>query len=945
MRKRYFKGIVMVVLFIFMFNINTTLIAEAIDKKSDELILNIENPEENHNLTGDFFIKGHAISEVGIKKIWVQIDDKEEKEVKYGLERKDIQNKYPNNINSLNSGYEITISGIEAGKHKINVFAENENGEIVEKSININVDTRLTEINGIGKVNSDKMKHFLYDNHKDKYSNAEIDKFVDYTIEESNLEKINYEVVFALMMHETNYLNFEETVDYSKNNFGKLKNIDEQAVFKDMKTGIRAVVQRLKAYSSSDNLKGKYVDENFKDVKRSSIKYLEHLGIKENPYGIGWSEEEAYGLKIKNIMKQVSSYKIEESKLEKFNVKCDSKVGKKVTLEAISNFKSDTIYKFSVKKNNKWEVISDKQGINKIEYKPNIPGKYEFKVEIKNKNSKNEIDDKLSSKIYDVKNDIKTILIDPGHGSGNNKFDNGDMGSQSQFNGKNYIESKLNIEIANKLKKSLINKGYKVIMTRTNMSDDMNLKERASYGNLNGVDLVVSIHQNSFYNQSAHGVEVLVDSSEMDKDYRDELLNNGFEDPKNTYKTKIKNSENLAKQVVDNISNATKFYNRGVKNQRLTILRNSKSPAILVECGFLYNKDQVEKLANSGFQDKIASSISEAIVSYDEKIKDGIGKNSKPVINAKDLTIKLGSNFDYKKGVTANDKEDGNLTSKIKVKGTVNTKKVGKYNVEYEVTDKYGNTAIKKIVVTVQGEFKVLTINSLKTTSTSITGKGENGATVKAYIDGKQIGKTATVNSKGDYKISIPKQKAGKKVVVKMSKSGYVTKETSTVVKNVFKTFTMSSLKTTSTSITGKGTSGATVKAYVDGKQIGKTATVNSKGSYKISIPKQKAGKKVVVKMSKSGYVTTEKSTVVKNVFKTFTVSSIKKTSTSITGKGTSGATVKAYVNGKQIGKTATVNSKGSYKISIPKQKARKKVVVKMSKSGYVTMEKSITVK
>ena len=178
-----------------------------------------------------------------------------------------------------------------------------------------------------------------------------------------------------------------------------------------------------------------------------------------------------------------------------------------------------------------------------------------------------------------------------------------------------------------------------------------------------------------------------------------------------------------------------------------------------------------------------------------------------------------------------------------------------------------------------------------------------------------------------------------------MSKSGYVTKETSTVVKNVFKTFTMSSLKTTSTSITGKGTSGATVKAYVDGKQIGKTATVNSKGSYKISIPKQKAGKKVVVKMSKSGYVTTEKSTVVKNVFKTFTVSSIKKTSTSITGKGTSGATVKAYVNGKQIGKTATVNSKGSYKISIPKQKARKKVVVKMSKSGYVTMEKSITVK
>lgn len=81
MRKRYFKGIVMVVLFIFMFNINTTLIAEAIDKKSDELILNIENPEENHNLTGDFFIKGHAISEVGIKKYGYKLMIKKKKKL------------------------------------------------------------------------------------------------------------------------------------------------------------------------------------------------------------------------------------------------------------------------------------------------------------------------------------------------------------------------------------------------------------------------------------------------------------------------------------------------------------------------------------------------------------------------------------------------------------------------------------------------------------------------------------------------------------------------------------------------------------------------------------------------------------------------------------------------------------------------------------------------
>ena len=55
--------------------------------------------------------------------------------------------------------------------------------------------------------------------------------------------------------------------------------------------------------------------------------------------------------------------------------------------------------------------------------------------------------------------------------------------------------------------------------------------------------------------------------------------------------------------------------------------------------------------------------------------------------------------------------------------------------------------------------------------------------------------------------------------------------------------------------------------------------------------------------------------------------------------------TVKAYLNGKQIGKSAKVGTKGTYKITIPKQKSGKKVVVKISKSGYETKSKTITVK
>ena len=71
--------------------------------------------------------------------------------------------------------------------------------------------------------------------------------------------------------------------------------------------------------------------------------------------------------------------------------------------------------------------------------------------------------------------------------------------------------------------------------------------------------------------------------------------------------------------------------------------------------------------------------------------------------------------------------------------------------------------------------------------------------------------------------------------------------------------------------------------------------------------------------------------------FRTFTVNTIRNTSTSITGKGTPGASVKAYVNGKQIGSTVKVKSNGTYKISIPKQKSRTGVIVKMKKTGYET--------
>jgi len=77
--------------------------------------------------------------------------------------------------------------------------------------------------------------------------------------------------------------------------------------------------------------------------------------------------------------------------------------------------------------------------------------------------------------------------------------------------------------------------------------------------------------------------------------------------------------------------------------------------------------------------------------------------NEKPVINgAKNITIKVGDKFDPMAGITATDKEDGDLTSKIKVEGSVNTKKSGKYTLTYTVTDSDNNTLTVTRVITVK---------------------------------------------------------------------------------------------------------------------------------------------------------------------------------------------------------------------------------------------------
>ncbi|HCV47461.1 MAG TPA: bacillolysin, partial [Catenibacterium sp.] len=110
--------------------------------------------------------------------------------------------------------------------------------------------------------------------------------------------------------------------------------------------------------------------------------------------------------------------------------------------------------------------------------------------------------------------------------------------------------------------------------------------------------------------------------------------------------------------------------------------------------------------------------------------------NEAPTIDVTDKEITVGDKFDPKDGVTAKDKEDGNLTDKIEIlKNTVDPSKPGVYEVTYKVTDSKGASCTKTIKVTVKEKTPAPSKNNDKTTTVAPkTGDSTNVSAVIALL-------------------------------------------------------------------------------------------------------------------------------------------------------------------------------------------------------------------
>lgn len=191
----------------------------------------------------------------------------------------------------------------------------------------------------------------------------------------------------------------------------------------------------------------------------------------------------------------------------------------------------------------------------------------------------------------------KTVIVDAGHG--------GDDGGAIGIDGT--VEKDFNFDIALKLEKILKFYGFNVIMTRTQdvmTCDDgldslrkrkiSDIHNRFELMRKNPDAIFISVHQNIFEDSSQHGTQVF-------------------------YSGNDERSKELAEAIQTSVTLTLQRKNdRVVKKSGsgIYLLYHAKIPAVLVECGFISNSDEVKKLKDESYRMKLAILIADGLLKY-----------------------------------------------------------------------------------------------------------------------------------------------------------------------------------------------------------------------------------------------------------------------------------------------------------------------------------------
>lgn len=221
---------------------------------------------------------------------------------------------------------------------------------------------------------------------------------------------------------------------------------------------------------------------------------------------------------------------------------------------------------------------------------------------------------------------IKTIVLDPGHGG----KDPGAIGKYHKLK-----EKEVNLDIAKRLKNILKASGIDVYLTR---STDVfiPLPERAEFASSKKANFFISIHSNATKSRWMRGFEIYY-LSEKKADDSDRALQAAKDRSSsmkelNGYSTNVKaiaydlsftenrkQSIGLAESIIKTIKKKRIYSGRkNIKDAGFHVLKNFKTimPAILVEVGYLSNRNEEGLLKTSSYRQKVAQGIADGILAY-----------------------------------------------------------------------------------------------------------------------------------------------------------------------------------------------------------------------------------------------------------------------------------------------------------------------------------------
>lgn len=200
---------------------------------------------------------------------------------------------------------------------------------------------------------------------------------------------------------------------------------------------------------------------------------------------------------------------------------------------------------------------------------------------------------------------MKTSMVgDKGYGVGVEARDSKNIYDKTE------TEPEFSLKVALKLKDLLIDKGYRVVLSRTDFNQNISNGARSALAGETS-DIMISIHSNTGKNSGT------LSFYPGDNDYISGSNYLGYTNIMGLTKTNIELSKKLAENMESNITAATGLKNKGTHTAVLRIFSYSSIPTCLVEVGFADNATDAKILSTK--KDEIAKSMANAIDQYFNK--------------------------------------------------------------------------------------------------------------------------------------------------------------------------------------------------------------------------------------------------------------------------------------------------------------------------------------